>query len=678
MRIAAAFAAIMLCCAVPVTAQEPSVTNGPVPAWVTASDLLPVPDGASGPMFVRRQDVLVHLDKRGQSQYTGYRIKILHSSALQMGNISIVWNPASGNPVVHSIKIYRNGEVIDVLAKSSFEILRREDQLEQAKLDGNLTGVLRIGDLRVGDELEVAFTTPLADPTLGDRDSGYLFLAPNPAPGRYRLALSWDQGYKPGFRLTDDMAAVARVGEASLDFRFDNPPLIVPPKDTPPRYQWQRIVEYSDFADWQAVSRQFAPLFSKASTLSKASPVHEEVRRIAAAYPDALGRASAALKLVQQDVRYIYVGLDGGNLTRASADDTWQRRYGDCKAKTALLLAMLKALGIDAQAVLVNASGADDGMDQRLPSPRIFDHVLVRAQIDGTEYWLDGTFPPVVPPSTDPVVPYRWVLPLTAEGSTIVRRPLKLDSKRPDQVVLYEIDARAGFDKPARIVSSTILHGVKALEQQVQLSPVTPADLLAAMRQQMVGDIWQEIDDVKWRFDEKAQASIMTISGTGIVQWDKDDDGGKSLALPGGGFSPPERRVRAAGQKPSLPFYNAPEYSCYVTTVRVPVQTNAGQWTYKPGFDTHIFGKNYFRAFEFRDGAIRMVRGFRVEQTEFGAAQAAQDNDRIAGFDNSMAWIFYNPAGRNGRARKDADVPATYDIDWTADAVPCLSAQALR
>ncbi|WP_404482684.1 transglutaminase domain-containing protein [Novosphingobium sp. BL-52-GroH] len=67
--------------------------------------------------------------------------------------------------------------------------------------------------------------------------------------------------------------------------------------------------------------------------------------------------------------------------TPATAEETWQRRYGDCKGKTALLLALLRELGIEAQAVLANNSGNDNGLAERLPSPRMFDHVLVRARI---------------------------------------------------------------------------------------------------------------------------------------------------------------------------------------------------------------------------------------------------------------------------------------------------------
>lgn len=155
----------------PVGVQAQQVRRGPAPAWAAPSALLPVPESVSGPLFIRRQDLEVHLGDQGQAQYFGYRIKILQSSALQLGNISIAWNPAAGAPIVHDIKLFRESQVIDVLKDSSFEILRREDQLEAARLDGTLTAVLRVPDLRVGDELEVDLTTFASDPTLGHNEA---------------------------------------------------------------------------------------------------------------------------------------------------------------------------------------------------------------------------------------------------------------------------------------------------------------------------------------------------------------------------------------------------------------------------------------------------------------------------------------------------------------------------
>lgn len=661
----------------PAIAQNGNVQRGPAPDWAIPSELMSVPEDAAGLIFVRRQDTIVHLDDQGQAQYLGYRIKILHSNALQLGNLSIGWNPASGVPVVHNIKIYRNGEAIDVLEKSTFEILRRENQLEQAKLDGNLTAVLRVADLRVGDEFEFELTTRLNDPTLGNSDAGALVLASNPQPGRFRLGLNWIEGQQPDIKMSPDMAAIAKKRKQAIEFRFDNPAILAVAKDAPARFHWQRVVEYSDFSDWAAISRRFAPLFAEASSISESAPLQQEANRISNEFKSPIDRAKAALRLVQQDVRYIYVGLDGKNLTPANAEETWRLRYGDCKGKTALLLGLLNELGIKAEAVLVNNAGGDDGMDERLPSPQMFDHVLVRAWIDGVAYWLDGTLPAVVPPSTDTTLPYKWALPLTEQGSELDRIEWQ-PSKRPDEITLYEIDARAGFDKPAQITNTTIVRGIKGLQQQVQFSAAAPGELFNAFRQQMVGDTWHSIDDVQWRYDQEAEASVLTISGTWMIDWDDDGDGAKSYALPGGGFNPPSRRARSANQNQDIPYYNKPEFSCYATTVRLPSSTKAGQWTFKSGFDERIFGKNYYPAFGLGDNAIRMIRGFRVEQEEITAAKAKSDNDQIASFNNSKAWIFYDPTSQGYPNHNKESVPSTYDIDWTADNVPCLSPNTAR
>ena len=658
-------------------AEPKQVQHGPPPAWVTISPPMPVPDQPTGPVFVRRQDAEAHLTAHGQAEHLGYRVKILQSSGLAMGNISIKWNPGEGEPIVHEIKIYRDGQIIDALKDAKFEILRREDQLEEAaKLDGVLTAVYRIPDLRVGDELEVELTTFSNDPTLGQYANGVLFLAPSPSPGRYHVGLSWEAGQKPNLKMSPDMATVAENHDDSVDFRFDNPAVLSPPKDAPPRYIWQnRVVEYSAFRDWAALSRQIAPLFDKASQLSANSPVKLEAERIAAAHAAPFERASAALKLVQQDVRYIYVGLNGGNMTPATADETWQRRYGDCKGKTALLLALLNLLGIRAEAVLVNSRGTDDGFDQRLPLAGGFDHVLVRAHIDGKDWWLDGTLPPVAAPTSKPLFPLRWVLPLSAQGSPleqVVWRP----AATPDEISLYEIDARAGFDKPALVKTTQIVRGVKGLQQQLEFSAVSGSQLLEIFRQRAIGDVFQSIEDVQWRYDSKAAASILTVSGTGKVDWDDDGDGARSLALPGGGFNPPERRLRSTDQDQSAPFYQAPEYICHVTTVRLPANTQPGQWSSKPSFDQDFFGRRYHRAWEMRDGTIRVVRGSRVEQPEIDMKIVQGDNARIAEFDNSMGLITYDPHQQKSSVGKGEIVPATYSFDWTADDVPCLSSRS--
>jgi transglutaminase-like putative cysteine protease len=51
-----------------------------------------------------------------------------------------------------------------------------------------------------------------------------------------------------------------------------------------------------------------------------------------------VARAEAALALVQDRVRYVALAMGAGGYVPADAAETWSRRYGDCKGKTALLL----------------------------------------------------------------------------------------------------------------------------------------------------------------------------------------------------------------------------------------------------------------------------------------------------------------------------------------------------
>lgn len=668
----AAAGAVALAAHGPAKAASEEIAHGPPPAWAKATPAVPAPPDASGLLFLERQDLQINLDAAGQSQFHSYRAKLLHPQALQLGNVLLSWKPSSGSATVHGVTIHRGGQAINVLDKAKFEILRREDQLEQAMISGLATATLQVPDLRVGDVLEVSFTLRDADPTLGGTVAGLWSLAEAPLPGHYRMALSWEPGEEPRTRISPALQSAATATPGGLSIAVANPPAMPAPEDAPPRYAWLRVAEYSDFPAWSAVAEAFAPLYVQAARLAPGSPLKAEVARIKAAHRDEMERAAAALKLVQQEVRYVYVGLGAGNLSPVDADTSWQRRFADCKGKTVLLLALLAELGIRAEPLLVNNVGADDGMDQRLPNPGYFDHVLVRATIAGKPRWLDGTLPPVARPSLRPVLPYRWVLPLAAKGAKLERiewQPLP----EPQKVTLYELDARGGFEAPARITITTITRGIEGLAEYSQLSALTADQLTNALRSNMAGGSFTAIDTVRWRYDHENDASILTLAGSGTVDWEDDGDGKKSLSLPGGGFSPPNRRQRDPGQDQTAPFHNEPEFVCHVTTVRLPSTTTDQEWGFNSWFWNTMYGRLYYRAMRRQDGTIRLVRGSLVGLDEVAPEIAARDNARLANFDNSMATIRYTPGGKNLLdPAKFPAVPATWEIDWARPFPPCV------
>ena len=163
---------------------------GPVPAWVKpavipAATATADADGGAGPgADARCRTSKNRYGQDGDAFYHEYAFKILAPQGLSVaGSISQNWNPDTETLYIHRLNIIRDGKVIDVLASGQkFVVLRRENQLEQAMLDGNLTATIQPEGLEVGDIVDVVVTLRKNDPTL----KGY-----SGKPGRPGAFLAW-------------------------------------------------------------------------------------------------------------------------------------------------------------------------------------------------------------------------------------------------------------------------------------------------------------------------------------------------------------------------------------------------------------------------------------------------------------------------------------------------------
>jgi hypothetical protein len=89
-------------------------------------------------------------------------------------------------------------------------------------------------------------------------------------------------------------------------------------------------------------------------------------------------------------VRYLGVELGPNSHQPHPPDQVLRQRFGDCKDKALLLVALLRELGIDAAPALVNTTRRR-GLDEVQPSPFAFDHAIVQAQFNGRVVWIDAT-----------------------------------------------------------------------------------------------------------------------------------------------------------------------------------------------------------------------------------------------------------------------------------------------
>lgn len=663
-------------------------TNGRVNYAPPGSWVLPHPASTNGvpppeaPFRFIYSDEQVRIGPAGEESYTAYRIKILKPEALQIGNVQIAWNPSSGSATVHHLRVIRGNETIDLLKNQTFKVIQREGGLEESILDGQLTAMLQAPGLRVGDELEFAVTIRRRDPTLGDHAFGFGQLPTKGVPGSFRFRLSWPETEKIVWRATRDLPQAVPAsanGQTSIEYQLRDPGGVIINDGAPARLNARRLIEFSDFTSWRDVSKRFAPLFEQAATLAPNSPIRAEAAKIAAASADPAERAQAALRLVQDQIRYVYVGLDGGNFRPTSADETWQRRFGDCKAKTAMLLALLRELKIDATPVLVNMLGGD-GIDARLPNPGMFNHVLVRAKVGGQSYWLDGTRLGDRYLDRIPAPSFRWALAVGSTASdleAVAPEPLQ----RPQFIGAVDIDASPGFEKPARISATHVMRDDEAYAIRARLAAMSSEDADRAVRgywrQQMD---WVQPDQVAWRYDERRATLSLSINGEGKLDWDGDDSDGRSLVIIGAGFYPPDLRRRPREQDQTAPWTTEfPRFKCFATTIRLPAETRKWRWAYSADpMDRQLGGTAYWRASGLKQNVMRTVMSTRIEQPEISASEAKAVNDAIPGFNNKKSQVYQMSPRGDARTDMAREVlPFGEGIDWTGD-VPACSAPATK
>ncbi len=140
--------------------------------------------------------------------------------------------------------------------------------------------------------------------------------------------------------------------------------------------------------DWRSISTWYAKLIREQMKVDQELESH--TIQLIAGKKTREEKINAIFKFVSQNIRYIAVLLGPHTHKPHAASEVFQKRYGDCKDKTVLLLTMLKIAGIEAQPALVPVHR--EYFDQSMPSLAAFNHVIaVVPDGDNKHFWLDAT-----------------------------------------------------------------------------------------------------------------------------------------------------------------------------------------------------------------------------------------------------------------------------------------------
>jgi len=389
-------------------------------------------------------------------------IQINEQSSLGgIGQYALSYVPAYQRLLVHRVAILRQGVLIDHTATVDIRALEREEGLERGLYGGAKTMQMLLRDVRVGDILWVTYTIEGENPVFSGKGIGaHSWESEVPVENR-RLMITHPRKRPLALAQVGDFnkaklePRVEQVGENTrLTFEGRALDAVETEPSTPTDYLPARVVQFSEYMSWQAVAQW-------ASTLFKTPPPSPRVAALADSLAKGgakLDRATAALRWVQDEVRYFSVSV-GENSHRPQLPDVVLRnRYGDCKDKSALLVALLDRMGIEARPVLVSAY-ARRLPGKVLPSPVWFDHVIVRLTVDGRDYFVDPTRTWQAGALEQQPVAMAGAEGLLVDAGTTALLSIPEDRNRLPQIEINESITLPSFEEPAILETSRTYRG---------------------------------------------------------------------------------------------------------------------------------------------------------------------------------------------------------------------------
>jgi transglutaminase-like putative cysteine protease len=223
---------------------------------------------------------------------------------------------------------------------------------------------------------------------------------------------------------------------------------------------WSEQASYlhvSNFQSWPALGKWYADLIRPQFELN--AELKRQVLEIVARHPNRLDRVAAIDELVLNNTRYVALEFGVYGFKPYPVSQTFSRRFGDCKDKASLMIALLRAAGIEAEIALVRTQRLGD-IISKPASVSIFDHAIV--YVPEFDLWMDGTAE--FARLRELPVEDQGVMALTVglDGQAVLRRTPR--SSAADNYSRRTINARLDADGTIHFSGATYVRGEDAPE----------------------------------------------------------------------------------------------------------------------------------------------------------------------------------------------------------------------
>lgn len=452
---------------------------GPRPHWVqeaTADYGAPVPasgvpDGAWELLLDRQTNV----NPDGNDFYYHSAILVTNARGVdERSQIDIEVDPSFQALTLHAVRVVRQGRIVDQKALARISALPQETELRERVYNGTYNINILLADVRVGDVVEY-------DYTLHSIERVYPGMFAERVSVGWSVPMHWERVRvlapvsRQLFYRTDNASTPTTTvhdGVRELTWEWHDPKPLASDDDRPSWYSVWPHLEVSSLRGWSELAQREAQFYEVRPVGSAAlAQVVNDIRRAGGAPAE---QALQALQFVQDQIRYVSISIGRGGFVPSPPETILERRFGDCKDKSLLLVTLLHELGIDARVALVNTRRGRT-LSSSLPSPYSFDHAIVRMQLDKQTYWLDGTadkqYAPLSPAATADFE-RALVVDRATSDLEVIPRPGAGASSRTSTV---SVDLSAGYNKPAQLKISTFYQGEQADRMRQHLADETPA-----------------------------------------------------------------------------------------------------------------------------------------------------------------------------------------------------------
>jgi hypothetical protein len=255
----------------------------------------------------------------------------------------------------------------------------------------------------------------------------------------------------------------------------------------PPYGRVSRKVTVNLWKEWEPLDKYFWPLIQKTIEPSPA------IRKLA----DDLTRDTSIIDVkiqniynyIDDNVRYVSMDIGRSGYIPHRPEETLKNKYGDCKDRTVLAMALLKSIGVNSYACLF----ASDGLAPNLaiPTPRHFNHMISAVDFEGLHFVE----------STDGSYPYRELHPgldgghiflVDGKGGRLIDLPYA-DVEKTDMT--DRLIANLKDDGSATVEDSGIIfrEGIGSLRMEFRRMFSNSPEKVEKVTQQWMGDLFPGI-----------------------------------------------------------------------------------------------------------------------------------------------------------------------------------------